>query len=217
MTIQNLLTKIISNDHLHARWLNSLSYLEYRGARKILRSQNTENINLNMLQHIFEESKHALFFKKKAVRIGGQSFDNYHQLNTLQFSAVKNYFYCLDQLIHHYLVEKMINAREAYQLTSWLIEQRALIVYQIYNQLLIQYHFDFNMQFLLNEEEQHFKEVSHLNFVNQEIKQDLLNSEAVLFSDFTTKINKQIDAEELSINLFRIENESMASILAIKP
>lgn len=198
MNIHNLLLKIISNHDSHACWLNSLSYLEYRGVRKILRSQSTNDMNLSLLQHIFEEAKHSMMLKRFAIQLGGQLFASYTDKNTLVFSEFKKYFYSIDMNVNNLLVEKSMNISKAYQLTSWIIEVRAIYVYKIYNQLLKSSNFNFNLQFLLNDEEKHLQEFANINFISKVDLNKLLYLEELSFNELIAKIENGISNESLA-------------------
>jgi len=41
--LEGLISQIVADPALHARWLNTFSYLEYVGFRKILKSQRQGN------------------------------------------------------------------------------------------------------------------------------------------------------------------------------
>ena len=68
---------VMQDDHIHARWLNTFSFLEYIGFRKIVKSQRAEVLNRSLLVHALEEGRHALLLKKLAVKLGGSKFDFY--------------------------------------------------------------------------------------------------------------------------------------------
>ena len=54
-------------------------------------------MTLEMLTHTMEEVRHALFFKRQAVRLHGDAFRTYTGENMLCASAIKKYFYDLDR------------------------------------------------------------------------------------------------------------------------
>lgn len=60
---QKILEKICANAELHAKWLNTLAYLENCGARKISACQHPRGVDTLMLKHAAEESRHAFFLK----------------------------------------------------------------------------------------------------------------------------------------------------------
>ena len=75
--LEGLISQIVADPALHARWLNTFSYLEYVGFRKILKSQRAEVLTAAILTHACEEGRHALGLKKLAVKLGGDGFDSY--------------------------------------------------------------------------------------------------------------------------------------------
>ncbi|MGZ3809531.1 MAG: hypothetical protein ACXVCE_15715 [Bacteriovorax sp.] len=153
MELESFLRKIISDSHLHARWLNSLSYLEYRGFRKIARSQKTEDITDETLLHLQEEVRHSLFLKKLAQKIGGQIFSHYDPSTVLVFDNLKNYFYHLDSTIS----SGMDSPVSSYQATSIAIEKRAMLVYKTYEKILREFGSDISIAPLIEEEERHLE------------------------------------------------------------
>lgn len=61
--IKSALRKIIADERVEARWLNTISYLEYVGARKIFRSVATSHPSVSVLDHLADETRHAAAFK----------------------------------------------------------------------------------------------------------------------------------------------------------
>ncbi len=162
--LDEFLAQIITDQITHAKWLNSLSYLEYRGARKIMRALATEDIDEKVLNHSMEEVRHALFFKRLAIKLGGQDFGRYSDKTLLSENSIKNYFYQLD-LAANALVAEFGSKIEIYQLVTWLIEERAMIVYQKYEILLQKRSSSTNVKIsllpVLADESRHLKEVKN--------------------------------------------------------
>src|SRR4051795_5042096 len=67
--LETLLDRIIPRPDLHARFVNTLSRLEYVGVRKILKSRRAERLDQDGLQHILDEAVHALRLKKAATAL----------------------------------------------------------------------------------------------------------------------------------------------------
>lgn len=67
--IRQLLNTIIASDELHAKWLNTLSFLENCGARKIAACEHPTLVKEEMLKHAAEEFRHALHLKRQIGRI----------------------------------------------------------------------------------------------------------------------------------------------------
>lgn len=192
--------QLILNNHNHAKWLNMISYLEYRGARKIFRSLKTEDMTESILKHSYEESRHAYFLKKQAIKIGGDSFNSYRDTNRIGVGQFKKYFYELDLLVNEFshlffkertlqiksnlelnpskmisAIEKFSNKCEfeqsvhtdtsdvrvfSYQLETWLIEERALFIYQIYEKALLAQDSMLSIESILKEESSHLLNVN---------------------------------------------------------
>ena len=65
----SFLDLLIKSNYLHGKLLNTLSLLEYTGARKIVKSQLETNIDLKTLNHMQDEIKHAQMFKRYAHKV----------------------------------------------------------------------------------------------------------------------------------------------------
>ena len=135
---EDVVAKVVTDDHLHARWLNTFSFLEYIGFRKIVKSQRAEVLNRSLLMHALEEGRHALLLKKLAVKLGGQTFDFYRQETMLCPDAAKTYFQELDHQCDAKFAHlgELERAKLVYLYVTWLIERRALDVYGRYKKVL---------------------------------------------------------------------------------
>ncbi len=163
MNLATTLKGIISDPQMHARWLNSLSYLEYRGFRKIARSRSTEEMTFDILMHTAEEVRHSLFFKKQAVRIGGNDFDSFREDALMCPESLKSYFFEIDSKATLAIssLEKHLLSGAAYSLVTWLVEKRAMSIYQVYEELLKASSARFSLSGVLKEESLHLKEVGN--------------------------------------------------------
>ena len=160
LLLLRILERVITQDSLHARWLNTLSYLEYIGTRKILKSLPSAILNKAFLEHIQEESRHSLFFKALAEKISGTE-KGYKEHELIAGIAAKNYFKQVD----HYSVKfSFSNPLVSYLYTTYVVEQRALAVYSFYQDLLKKSKKPFSIQAVLNDEKE------HLDFVIQRLK-----------------------------------------------
>ena len=68
--MQPILKKIVRQPVLHAKWLNTLSFMENAGARKISACENAETTDLIQLKHAAEEHRHAYYLKKQLFKQG---------------------------------------------------------------------------------------------------------------------------------------------------
>jgi hypothetical protein len=198
MQIQEILSRVVENNSLHASWLNSLSYLEYRGFRKIARSQTTENMSMDILFHAMEEVRHAVFFKKHAVKFGGDSYKNYRSETLLCETAIKSYFYQLDQGVVR-ILERFGKAelhQAAYCLITWLIEERALLVYGEYEKTLRAASLDLSLAGILGEEKNHLSEMvqaSRYLLEQEKVDADLfLKLESQCFHELWNQIENEV-------------------------
>ncbi len=160
--LARILEQVTSDKGLHARWLNTLSYLEYVGARKIIKAIPSGRINRAFLEHISEEARHSLFFKRLSQKISGKDL-GFHPFEILASAAVRGYFQKIDRKAEEF-------SRSAphlnYLYTTIAVEKRALSVYSFYNKILSQKNIPFSLKGILNEEER------HLSFVQEAIKKE---------------------------------------------
>ena len=179
LKLKVFLEHITQNKEQHSHWLNTLAFMEYIGCRKIIKSQNSADLNLMLLQHISEEARHAYHFKKLAHQISPTDSPNFKAEYTLKGSLAEDYFQAIDHRVeedlnHSLLYQQQPNKGRSstplsnalnpneelksanqnriktikntkgmnlkntlnYLYTTWLIEERALMVYHIYNQIL---------------------------------------------------------------------------------
>jgi hypothetical protein len=134
--LEDLIAIVAKEPRLHARWLNTFSFLEYIGFRKIVKSQRAETLNAIVLGHAVEEGRHALRLKKLAMQIGGQDFDSYAPEFMICGEEAENYFQSLDHDCEAQFagLPDQLRSKLTYHYVTWLIERRALDVYGIYQQ-----------------------------------------------------------------------------------
>ncbi len=159
--LEAVIASVVKDDHVHARWLNTFSFLEYIGFRKIVKSQRAEVLNRSLLMHALEEGRHALLLKKLAVKLGGQTFDFYRPETMLCPDAAKTYFRELDQGCDEKFAHlgEMERAKLVYLYVTWLIERRALDVYGCYKKVLGDSDLAPKLNALLAEEVGHLRAV----------------------------------------------------------
>ncbi|HTV31592.1 MAG TPA: hypothetical protein VME69_00535 [Methylocella sp.] len=159
-----LIDRIVADQNLHARWINTFSYLEYVGFRKIVKSQRAETLTAEILGHACEEGRHALLLKKLAVKIGGAAFDSYAPECLLCGEEAEAYFQNLDHHCDEALAERPEEERTrlVYGYVTWLVERRALLVYAIYKQAIGESEMVKKLGGLLVEEDRHLAQVEGL-------------------------------------------------------
>jgi len=187
---------ILKNDLYHAKWLNTLAYLEHIGSRKIIKSQNSRLLDYRTLKHIAEEARHALFLKKICKQNFNESCPTFEHKYLLGGDGANKYFQKLDHYIHNDLPREnhfFLN----YLYVTFVIEERALSIYTDYQALLTAKDYSFNLTPLLVEETQHLNEAKTLladndaDFMERIIKFSIIEKE--LFADFINEVTRELD------------------------
>jgi hypothetical protein len=162
--LEDLIGAIVADPAIHARWLNTFSFLEYVGFRKIVKSQRAEALTAAILGHACEEGRHALGLKKLAVKLGGSAFDSYAPEALLCGEEAESYFQELDQFCDEAFADRSADERVtlAYGYVTWLVERRALDVYGIYKSALGESEIARKLGGLLAEESKHLADVEAL-------------------------------------------------------
>src|ERR1700733_4610834 len=94
--IEQLLTTIVASNELHAKWLNTLSFLENCGARKIAACEHLTLVREEMLKHASEEFRHAHYLKRQIQRVTSEPCDDYSLKYLLGGTASLHYLASLD-------------------------------------------------------------------------------------------------------------------------
>ena len=68
MKLETIIKKIVTDDVLHAKWLNTLSLMENTGARKISAGEHPLDVTLIVLKHAAEEARHAFHRLRRVIR-----------------------------------------------------------------------------------------------------------------------------------------------------
>lgn len=159
--LASLIGKIVKDPHLHARWINTFSFLEYIGFRKIVKSQQAETLSAMTLGHAVEEGRHALRLKKLAIQIGGPAFGTYTADVLLCGEEAEDYFQSLDHQCEAQFADRdeAARAKLTYLYVTWLVERRALDVYGLYKKVLGDGAIAQKLDGLLTEEEGHLRQV----------------------------------------------------------
>ncbi|MFZ9595960.1 MAG: hypothetical protein ACO3A2_07775 [Bdellovibrionia bacterium] len=156
VTIEMVLNALELRPMLHARFLNTLSLLEYIGARKIFKSQAESSINASLLAHAAEEIHHAQTFKKLALKLSQGKLTSYSEDHLLCGREAKEYFQCLDYGVH---AEVETDSWMNYLYTTLLIEERANQVYPLYEPILARAGFAGILKSIVKEEASHMQDI----------------------------------------------------------
>lgn len=162
-SLRQLLTAIVSSHEIHAKWLNTLSYLENCGARKIAACEHPTLVKEEMLKHASEEFRHAHYLKGQLKKISSHSLDTYSLASILGGTATLHYITTLDLKASRYLKEqglsKNVIKESAYLLVTYAIELRAEELYPIYHEVLRQANSSIAVKSILLEEKEHLNEM----------------------------------------------------------
>lgn len=188
--IKALIECVVGDSVLHGRWLNTLSYFENCGARKIALCEHPTQVKEAMLKHAAEEFRHAFYLKKQLERIN-QSHEDYRCSNLLGGWSAYHYLDALDLKIIRLLKKRGLensNVKSfAYSLVTYVIELRAGELYSIYQMVLKRCRSKVQVQSIIFEEEEHLAEMEEelkLLEVSQEIIEGACALESQLFKEW---------------------------------
>lgn len=150
--IKAVLRTVTSDSRLEARWLNTLSYLEYVGARKISRSVAASHPHLDVLDHLADETRHATAFKRLASELVGGEPGDY-----LCRNAAGTYFHKLDGELSAWTTELVGREHPAlnYLLVTSMVERRAMMMYPLYRSASEHDFVREELQTIVREEQEH--------------------------------------------------------------
>jgi hypothetical protein len=161
--IEQLLTTIVYSNDLHAKWLNTLSFLENCGARKIAACEHPTLVKQEMLKHAAEEFRHAHHLKRQIERVSCKPMDTYSLTFILGGTATLHYLTALDLKTSRYLKTLGIPQHSikevAYLLVTYAIELRADELYPIYDAVLRKAGSRVAVKSILLEEKKHLNEM----------------------------------------------------------
>lgn len=155
---------IVNDNVLHAKWLNTLSYMENAGAKKISASEHKEHVNLIILKHAAEEHRHAYYLKKQLEKLGDDLCKTYTNDELLTPNHTKFYLNALDVAVCRYLKQHFnLSGYElkfaAYLFVTYAIEVRADELYPVYQEVLTRAGSKVNVKSIILEEEGHLEEM----------------------------------------------------------
>ncbi len=162
-SIKQLLTTIVTSHEIHAKWLNTLSYLENCGARKIAACEHPTLVKEEMLKHAAEEFRHAHHLKRQIEKVSLKPIDTYSPALILGGRATLHYLSVLDLKTSRYLKTlghpKNAIKEASYLLVTYAIELRAYELYHIYDDVLKNAESKVTVKSILLEEKEHLNEM----------------------------------------------------------
>jgi hypothetical protein len=164
MKLAKLLPLIITNNELHAKWLNTLSLMENTGARKISACEDPLTVTYIILKHAAEEHRHAFYLKKQIEKAGSYPCPTYEHDYLLAPAQSRYYLNQLDVAVCRYLKNELgLEGKElrfaAYLLVTYAIEVRADELYPVYQEALESAGSKVNVKSIILEEEGHLEEM----------------------------------------------------------
>lgn len=183
MKFYNLLEKIVHDDEIHAKWLNTLSYMENAGARKISACEHPTKVSLIQLKHAAEEHRHAYYLKKQIGKINPEFCQNYEKNELLASTATQQYLHSLDIKSCKYLQKVFQLTKEelkyaAYLFVTYAIEVRADELYPVYQDILTKTSSKIMVKSIILEEEGHLEEM--INQLDEFSKDWKIHAEVIL-------------------------------------
>lgn len=160
----NILEAIIRNKDTHAKWLNTLSFMENAGARKISACEHPQAVQLIQLKHAAEEHRHAYYLKKQILKINPHLCRTYTDRELLAAVKTKQYLHHLDIKTCQYLQKNFRLSKEelkyaAYLFVTYAIEVRADELYPVYQDFLTKASSKIMVKSIILEEEGHLEEM----------------------------------------------------------
>lgn len=201
MEFNKLLSTIINNDQLHARWLNTLSLMENTGARKISACEDPETVTYIILKHAAEEHRHAFHLKKQIEKVKSADCPTYMSDYLIAPKSSKYYLNQLDVDVCRYLKKELgLSGKElrfaAYLLVTYAIEVRADELYPVYQEELDKTGSKVNVKSIILEEEGHLEEmINQLKTFssNWQMHADkAVEMETQLFNQWIDQLNKEV-------------------------
>jgi hypothetical protein len=195
-----LLDRIIARPADHARLINTFSRMEYVGVRKMLKSRRSELLDLDGLQHMLDETIHALRLKKAALALAGdkRTVTTYAPADTLAGDAGEAYLQAVDHAAESTLSEltETERAQVNYLLSSAAIEVRAEAFYPLYEERLRAHGVPVSVAAILRDEDRHLAEMAtqlESSLPNWRPRLEaVLDAEARFFATFLTAVESAL-------------------------
>ncbi|MBY0385014.1 hypothetical protein K2X05_07635 [bacterium] len=207
-----ILKDVVAKPEMHARLLNTLSLLEYIGARKIMKSQEETQITPTVLAHMTEEIRHAQILKKLAMKVGGERVLSYSEESLLCGEEGRAYIQAIDRKACEVVGEK--NSLVNYLLTTLIVEERAQELYPYYDELLAPLGLSGPLRAIFREEEEHLAQVisalKNLGGLTETEIELVRQEERIYFAAFFAAVSQKVqkvpspfsaNVEDIKINM----------------
>lgn len=201
MQLTPILENIVNDNVLHSKWLNTLSYMENAGAKKISASEHKEEVTLLILKHAAEEHRHAYYLKKQLAKLDENLCKTYSNAELLAPNHTKYYLNTLDvqvcrYLKNHFKLSGYDLKFAAYLFVTYAIEVRADELYPIYQEVLTAKESRVTVKSIILEEEGHLEEMLHqLKEFSPDWEkhaQEIIKIEQQMFTNWMTGLAKEV-------------------------
>ncbi|WBV57492.1 hypothetical protein PFY10_03420 [Chryseobacterium daecheongense] len=201
MEFYNLLERIVKNNEVHAKWLNTLSFMENAGARKISSCEHPTQVSQIQLKHAAEEHRHAYYLKKQIGKLNPDFCKTYEKEELLASLATRQYLHSLDIKACKYLQKAFSLTKEelkyaAYLFVTYAIEVRADELYPVYQDILTKESSKIMVKSIILEEEGHLEEmINQLNEFSPDWQlhaEEILKIEHQLHEQWISSITKEV-------------------------
>lgn len=201
MEFYNLLERIVKNNEVHAKWLNTLSFMENAGARKISSCEHPTQVSQIQLKHAAEEHRHAYYLKKQIGKLNPDLCKTYEKEELLASLATRQYLHSLDIKACKYLQKAFSLTKEelkyaAYLFVTYAIEVRADELYPVYQDILTKESSKIMVKSIILEEEGHLEEmINQLNEFSPDWQlhaEEILKIEHQLHQQWISSITKEV-------------------------
>ncbi|MBP7821725.1 MAG: hypothetical protein KA010_02300 [Saprospiraceae bacterium] len=200
--VNELIERIVKNDTYHGLWLNTLSYMENVGARKIKKCEHPIFVTETILKHASEESRHAYYLKKQLKKLNNQSLPSYERQYLLCPKISMYYLHQLDIDVSRYLKRNYNLSQESlrfatYLLVTYAIEVRADSLYPLYQEALDVAKSTISVKNIIAEETQHLREMKYqiaklFPTENKQVCDDVEHMEHKLFEVWISELEHSI-------------------------
>lgn len=204
MHLHSILSSIVKDNNSHAKWLNTLSFMENAGARKISAAEHKEDVTLLILKHAAEEHRHAYYLKKQLAKLDDSLCKTYQSSELLVPAHTRFYLNTLDVNVCRYLKQHFkLKGSDlkfaAYLFVTYVIEVRADELYPIYQNVLSENGSKVTVKSIILEEEGHLEEmINQLNEFSSDWQthaQEIVKIEQEMFTNWMAALEKEILAD----------------------
>lgn len=179
--MKDFLKEIVKTPAKEARWLNTLSLLEFIGAQKISKTVCQSHPSLTILEHQADESRHAFVFKKLGLSLSKDP-------DYLCRDEAVEYFQTLDHQLSDWITQTTgeQNIYQNYLIVTCLIERRAMKLYPLYRSMTSHDLIRDELQKIILEE------ANHREIIEAKVRETLHHHQ----------LNNLADCEEIEEGLF---------------